>query len=209
MRFNTLLSFVFLTLIFVQGCSSTRTGYIPSAADSIAMQLDNQMLQRAGIPTNTKKAPADSAAQARLLRNTVTVMATVPVDLNNLKVTCPLARQISEEISRWLVNAGYSVQELRKAKAIYFQQKQGEMLLTRNTALLANRNVHSQAVLTGTYVTTPEQVRFNIRLIHTPSNEVLAMATGTVPVTADIRPLLINSSGEYVPIEPTVQTRLQ
>ncbi len=207
-----------LALLCVCGCSnksahSGNTGYTPSAADNIAQQIDAQVLQRGGVfPVSSDNSEASAMmyeSLSRKLRNSVTVMATVPVNINNLKVSCPLARQMMEEVARWMVQSGYRLQEIRKGRDIYFQQKQGEMLLTRDTSLLANRKVHSTAVLAGTYVVSPEQVRFSIRLIHTPTNEVIAMGTATVPITPDVYPLLVDEDTGATKLMPSVQTRLQ
>jgi len=73
---------------------------------------------------------------------------------------------------------------------------------------LASPSGTSQAILAGTYVTTSEQVRFSIRLIHTSSNEVLAMGTATVPITDDLRPL-VREARPGDGLAPSVSTRLQ
>lgn len=211
-----LLLFLLLTLQApLMGCAAVGLGRgnVPRAADSIAEQMDKQLMTRYG-PTRSMGDMASldgpsSEQIERSLRGSITIMGTVPVNINNLEVSCPLARQMTEEMSRWLVNAGYHFQELRKGKEIFFQKYQGEMLLTRDTKLLATRNVVSQAILVGTYVVSPDQVRFSMRLIHTPSNEVLAMGTATVPITPDVRPLLANTASGPVKIEPSVNTQLQ
>ncbi len=210
---------LFFLVLCLCGCGSktVETGYTPSAADSIAAQIDAQVLERGGVIYTPPKINTVFSSEeedrylmlARKLRSSVTVMATVPVNINNLKVSCPLARQMMEEVTRWMVQAGYRMQEIRKGKNIYFQQEQGEMLLTRDASQLANRKVASQAVLTGTYVVSPEQVRFSIRLVHTPTNDVIAMGTATVPITPDVHPLLIDEHTEAVKLMPSVQTRLQ
>lgn len=217
MRYHLpLMLFVLLTAqTCLAGCAAVGIGRgnVPRAADSIAEQMDEQLMTRYA-PTRSlgdvvsKEGPSNSEIQ-RSVRSSITIMGTVPVNINNLEVSCPLARQMTEEMSRWLINAGYHFQELRKGKEIFFQKYQGEMLLTRDTKLLATRNVVSQAILVGTYVVSPDQVRFNVRLIHTPSNEVLAMGTATVPITPDVRPLLANTAAGPVKIEPSVNTRLQ
>ncbi len=201
---------VFLLLV-IQGCAGSAmpfvSGYAPRAADDIAMQLDTQVMQRGKVTAaNTPKEILPARQQE--LRESITVMSTVPVNINNLEATCGLARQMSEEISRWMISKGYRFQELRKGKEIFFQKKQGEMLLTRDTNLLAKRNVSSMTVLAGTYVVTTEQVRFSIRLIHTPTNEVIAMGTATLPITPDIRPLLVDEAAGLVKVTPSVQTKL-
>ncbi len=227
MQKHTLLCTICLMLFALanQGCASITplgTEYAPKAAYAMAEQMDAQILVRgnaAQLPkreyekklTTHQDQVNDSellAMRQRELRQSITIMTTIPVNVNNLKVSCPLARQMTEEISTILVSAGYRVQEIRKGKEILFQEQQGEMLLTRDTGQLAKRHVSSVAVLTGTYVITPEQVRFSMRLLHTPSNEVLAMASATVPITPDVRPLLEENS---VPtkITPSVNTRLR
>ncbi len=210
---NSMKNLFLLLLVFVvfvsQGCTMRPMGraYAPKAADNIAIQLDDQIMQRGNVHIVTTTSKELAARQAQL-RNSITVMATVPVNINNLEVSCPLARQMSEEISRWMVSMGYRFQELRKGKEIFFQKRQGEMLLTRDTKLLANRNATSQLVLAGTYLVTLEQVRFSMRLIHTPSNEVIAMGTATVPITDDIRHLLVDTSAGPAKVTPSVNTRL-
>lgn len=198
-------------MLLTQGCGvmGIGTGSVPRAADSIAEQMDKQIMERFGEKSEDGSGALMSGDKKRELRDRLTIMATVPVDINNLEVSCALARQMSEEVSRWLVNAGYKVQELRKGKEIFFQPKQGEMILTRNTKLLATRTVSSEAVLTGTYVISPDQVRFSMRLIHTPSNGVLAMGTATVPISEDVRPLLVNTLGKPVKVTPSIGTELQ
>ncbi len=81
---------------------------------------------------------------------------------------------MTEEISRWLVNAGYRYQELRKGSYIRFDRGTGELILTREVRKLTSTRGTGQAILAGTYVVSGEQVRFSMSLIHTTSNEVLA-----------------------------------
>jgi hypothetical protein len=68
--------------------------------------------------------------------------------------------------------------------------------------------VTTEAVLAGTYVVTPEQVRFSMRLLHVPSNDILAMATATVPITNDLKPLL-HDRKEPQKVVPSIGTKLK
>lgn len=199
-----LLALLMLCSITFLPVFAAAVGNVPKAADDIAKQMDKQLMIRFG-----GKSELCFSSENRALRNRISVMTTVPVNLNNLEVSCPLARQMAEEITRWMVNAGYQLEELRKGKDIFFSRPTGETLLTRNTNLLATRQVSSEAVLVGTYVITPDQVRFNVRLLHTPSNEVLAMGTATVPITDDVIPLLTDNTGKALRIAPSIGTRLQ
>ena len=83
-----------------------------------------------------------------------------------------------------------------------------DVMHLRDVRQLASTSGTSQAILAGTYVTTSDQVRFSIRLIHTSSNEVLAMGTATVPITDDLRPL-VREARPGDGLAPSVRTRLQ
>jgi len=167
-------------------------GSVPRAAQKIADQMDDQLMRRIGDLPNG--------------RDYVMIVSTVAVSLSDLNESNPLSRQISEEVMNALIAKGYRASELRKGKDIHMLPHQGEMLLTRNLPRLAARDVKSVAVLVGTYVTTPDNVRFNMRLLHTPSNEVLAMGSATVPVTDELQILL--SDRKTGPPQPSVFTRL-
>ena len=184
--------------------TAAAAGNVPTAAVSIAKQLDEQIMMRfSGDSQDMSRKDREALARARIM-----IMGTTPVNINNLDEASPLARQMTEEISRWLINAGYRFQELRKGRDIRFDKLKGEFILTRDVRQLASSSGTSQAVLAGTYIATGEQVRFSIRLIHTTSNEVLAMGTATVPITDDLRPLVREPrAGDG--LAPTVSTRLQ
>ena len=166
---------------------------VPRAAKQIADQMDEQLMRRIG------DAPGG--------RSNVMIVSTVSVSLSDMNESTPISRQISEEIMNALIAKGYRANELRKGKEITMHPKKGEMLLTRNLSQLATRDVRSVAVLAGTYIVTPDNVRFNMRLINTPTNEVLAMGSATVPVTPEVQAIL-SDTPKAGPPQPSVFTRL-
>ena len=90
--------------------TAAAVGTVPGAANSIAEQLDDQLMMRyAGDDPGTSKKQRQALARAQIM-----IMGTTPANINNLEAASPLARQMTEEISRWLVNAGYRYQELRQ-----------------------------------------------------------------------------------------------
>ena len=188
-----LLLWIVLTMsAFVPFTAAAAEGTVPKAAGLIAAQLDQQLSQRIGTHPGGKQA--------------VSIAITVPVFLSNLGQSSPLARQMAEEITCRLVEAGYAVDEIRKGRDIVMEEGVGEMILTRNLNRLASRDVTTAAILAGTYTVTSDSVRFNIKLIHTPSNQVLAMGNATVPVTTEVFPLLADRGKG--PVMPSVGTRL-
>lgn len=173
---------------------------LPQAASAVGREMDRQVMSRLG----QAEAPAKG----------VSLCITTPVDLNNLAVSNALARQMQEEVARWFVQAGYDVQEIRKGADLLFEPGTGEMLLTREDRLLGSRNVSSTAIVAGTYTVTPDNVRFNIRLVATKDREILAMSTVTIPMNPEVASLVHSGGrrpggfGGGIPIEPTVVTLL-
>ena len=178
--------------------SKSIEGTVPQAASAMGRQIDRQIVERLMQP--------DTPASG------VSLAVTVPVDVNDLDASNPLARQMAEELARWFVQAGYPVQEIRKGRMVLIEPGNGEKLLTRRNSHLANPNVESAAVLAGTYSVTNKNVRFNIRVLHTASQEVLGMATVSVPMTSEVKSLLGRGrngfGGVIAGIEPSVGTIL-
>lgn len=180
-------------------------GNVPDAAKCIGKQLDDQIMRKF---TGHSASFADSSTQ-RMTRSRIMIMGTTPANINNLTQASPLARQMTEEISRYLMSLGYRYDELRKGQDIRFDPRVGEFILTRQVPQLASRTGYGQAILAGTYVVSGEDVRFTISLLCTDSNEVLAKATATVPITPDLRPMLVENYGPGSGLKPSVYTRLQ
>lgn len=199
-------SIVLLVLAALLFPLAAAAGNVPRAADSIAKQMDEQLMMRyAGDDPGMTSSERKSLARARIM-----ILGTTPANINNLEESSSLARQMTEEVARWLVNKGYRFQEIRRGSVIRFDQRRGEFYLTRDVRKLAATSGTGQAVLAGTYVVSREQVRFSMRLIHTTSGEVLAMGTATVPITDDMRNLVRDRGpGAGDGLTPTVRTRLQ
>ena len=167
---------------------------IPVVADILATQLDGQLRNKLGIELG------DAVNYG--------VIVTPPVALNDLEETSPLALQMGEELSRWFVTTGYNVQEIRKGRSVLFEPRGGEFILSRRVHILANENVKATIIVAGTYTQTLNRIRFNMRFIHAPTNEVLAMATQTLPLNAEMRMLSVGSH-EIFGVVPSVGTRLR
>ena len=174
--------------------SDSRTiGFVPKTADNIGAELDAQvmrLLEPAGYG-----------------RDAVSISCTVPVFLGDFNDTSPLARQMTEELSRYFVSRGYRVDETRKGSEVVSVPRKGEFLLTRDTRKLQSRTITTEMVLTGTYTITDRSVRFNMRLVSTPTNEVIAMAAGTIPITDELEPLVADPLPPP-PLQPAVRTKL-
>ena len=170
--------------------------FVPQIIAAMGRQLDRQVVERLQQPESPAKG--------------VSLFMTTPVDVNDLETSNPLARQVQEELAAWFVQAGYNVQEIRKGADVLFQPETGELLLTRRSNLVDKEFVGSGAIVVGTYTVTPQNVRFNIRLVLTGSQEVIAMTSMSIPVQGEVAALLsTDGSGRMgSPIRPTVDTLL-
>ena len=178
---------------------------VPNAASDIARQMDEQLMMRYAGPEDpsTPRKQQEAVARAQIM-----IMGTTPADINDLNRTSPLARQMTEEVSRWLMDAGYRYQELRTGKYIRFDRQSGELILTRDVSRLTSRRGTAPVILVGTYLVSGAHVRFSMSLIHCTSREVIAKGAASVPITDDLLGLLEDlrpGSGTV----PSTYTRLQ
>lgn len=178
---------------------------VPNAADSIGRQLDGQMMRRYAAVND----PATSQKQQKsFARAQIMIMGTTAADINDLERTSPLARQMTEEVSRWLMDAGYRYQELRSGKYIRFDRDSGEFFLTREVSRLTSRMGTAPVIMAGTYLVSGRHVRFTISLIHSNTREVMAKASATIPITDDISDIIEDVPSNSGPV-PSTYTRLQ
>ncbi len=186
--------------------TAAASGNVPEAAACIGKQLDEQMMKRFGYSSSNT---IGSNQNNEFARSRIMIMGTTPANLGNLQLASGLARQMTEEIARWLKVRGYKYEDLRKGRDIRFEQRTGEFLLTRRVPALQTTNGVGQAILAGTYVMSTDDVRFNMELICVTTNEVLAKAAVTIPITPDLSPLLVENGGGNGGMTPSVYTRLQ
>lgn len=189
----TLAPVLVLTLALALAAPAQASQSVPATAAGIAAQLDAQLVERLQLV----EGPA---------RGTSLILST-PVDLGDLEKSSPLARLMGEELAAWFVANGYRVQEVRKAKSLMLDPATGELALSRDVRLLDSRSQQSEVTLTGTYSQTSRNVRFNIRLLHAPTGEVLAMAAGTIRLTPETSELLdTDARAQAARVRPSVDT---
>lgn len=169
-------------------------GGVPETARDLAAELDAQIVDRLQL--------VEGPAKGLLL------MITTPASLDDLEQSSPLARLFAEELASWFVQAGYRVQDIRKGKTVLFSPKTGELLLTRDVQLLAEGQVSSALILVGTFTETSRSVRFNIKLLHAPDNEVMAMSSRTIPMSPELAELATDANRQRLTRnKPTVSTK--
>lgn len=103
------------------------------------------------------------------------IILTSMVNLEDLYATSAFGRTMTESLSTTLFKYGFRVAEIRKTPSVFIRNQEGEMVLSRDVALLAeNQAVHG--IISGTYSLTPTTVIINVRLLDAASQEVLSVA---------------------------------
>lgn len=183
-----------ITLILAPAGQALADSVMTKAASYMGAEMDGQLADRFG--------------QQEGVINGISIIITTPVDLNNLEESNPVARQMQEELARWFIKSGYSVQEVRGGKALLLRPETGELLLTRSRDLAATRHIKSALTMVSTYSLTSRSIVFNVRLMQTGGNEVYAMSNVTLPISGELRGMLGSNQASGFLIEPSVFSRL-
>lgn len=167
--------------------------YYPQYACIMADELDRQLAGRLGFNHTTT-------------RGLQWLIVTTPTDLNNMGQAVPLSRAMAEQLGSAMNGKGYYVQEIRKTSEVIFDKSQGEFMLSRDVRALATRHFQSTLVMAGTYVATPQGVRFNVEVMDARNNDVLAKTSSVIPMSLPVAYLMETPSTGRGTIRPTVAT---
>jgi hypothetical protein len=110
---------------------------------------------------------------------------------------------VGEQLMSELSMKGFDVIELRHADALQFLDRGGEFALSRDAGMVKpERNL--AGVVVGTYVTSPERVYVNARLIDPSTSKVLSAGSVEMSKTSEIAKLIrggsVPASLERIPV---------
>lgn len=165
------------------GCSAQPTVTLPTYEQAAAhpfLQANRDAAAKllAGLP----------AAQVSPL-----LVATI-VDVNDLRVSSPLGRTLSEQFSSAAATAGVDVREMKLRGDVFVREQTGELLLSREIKDIAR--VHqATAVLVGTYSVANQYVYVHIKLVRSESGQILRGYDYTLPLDRDVQRLLRKPAG--------------
>ncbi len=133
------------------------------------------------------------------------IILTSMVNLENLYATSAFGRTMTESLSTTLFKYGFRVAEIRKTPSVFIRNQEGEMVLSRDVALLAeNQAVHG--IISGTYSLTPTTVIINVRLLDAASQEVLSVAGMELQRSRNIN-YLLTESGTFTDMQLSAYER--
>lgn len=171
-----------LALVAFSGCGKVKSGGTVSIkspdffgiADGLAVQLKQ----------NSKYS---LASNRRLLLTTV-------VDIDDFYRTSRFGRTLTDALAGCLFRHGFGIVEIRKASHLMVKKGSGELLLTRDTSLMAGEQ-SVEAVVVGTYSLTPNSVIVSVRMLEPDTQEVLSVADMEIQRSNNINHLLYSTGG--------------
>jgi len=122
------------------------------------------------------------------------LILTTFVNLDDLYETSGFGRTLTEALSTSLFKQGFGIAEIRKAPGLYVKSKSGELTLTRDASLIAQKQ-EAQAIVAGTYSLTPTTVIVNVRMIDAGSSDVISVGALELQRSANINYLLAERKG--------------
>ena len=117
------------------------------------------------------------------------LLITTFVELNDLKKTSAFGRLISERLMTLLCDLGFPVIEIRRGHSIFIIEKEGEMVLTRNTGEIPD-TIQAGAVIYGTYLASEHEVLVTARIARSNDFRILKSWNGRILKTPFIADLL-------------------
>ena len=145
--------------------------------------------------TSTDLVEANRIAADRLLQDALIdpdrpVLVATLVSVDQLGESSRLGRTITEQISGRLEQRGVLVIEPRMRASLAMSPAQGELLLSREVREVS-RSHDAQAVLVGTYAVSVRSVYVSLKLVHPVGNVVVAAVDYTLPMSDNVRGLLM------------------
>lgn len=129
-----------------------------------------------------------SGLQATVLGDAPILVATV-VNINDLRVSAPLGRTLSEQYASRLVMRGFNVKELKLRGDVFVQEGTGELLLSREIKDIA-RSHSATMVLVGTYSTAANLTYISLKLVRTEDSRIIRAHDYALPNDRDVKRLL-------------------
>ncbi|MEW6694970.1 hypothetical protein Tther_02019 [Tepidimonas thermarum] len=177
-------AFALATAVVLTGCSTAPKTALPTYEQAAAhpfLQANRDAMTQllAGLPP---------ALVSPLLVATI-------VDVNDLRVSSPLGRTLSEQYSSAAAAAGIDVREMKLRGDVFVREQTGELLLSREIKDIAR--VHqATAVLVGTYSVAGQYVYVNIKLVRSETGQILRGYDYALPMDRDVQRLVRKPSGD-------------
>ena len=186
-------AFVLLGIFLTAGCSGGGSpedvasyGARPLPHASIQAPPDGALLLNA----NTNAGDALAAQALSRVGSTSSIIVASMVELDNLEKSSPFGQLNAQQIGSRLSQHGFKVLEARLASELRLQKRNGEFMLTRESAELLARNHDAHAALIGVYSEGHDKIYISTRIVRLNDNALIAAYEYYLPKRGDVLALL-------------------
>lgn len=165
------------------GCANTqqvvrndRVGYEQAAKDQF-------------LSTNRSAIDALAARIDPKYRGDAPVLVATMVNVNNLTMSSPLGRTLSEQYASGMVSNGYNVKEMKLRDSIFIREETGELMLSREIKEIARAN-QASLVIVGTYSAADRLTFITLKAVRTEDGRIVAAHDYAIPIDSDVGRLL-------------------
>lgn len=132
------------------------------------------------------------ANMSRPLNKQKRLILTTIVNIDDLYQTSRFGRTLSESLSTRLFSHGFGVIDVRKSDDLLIKNGAGELMLTRDAALIAHEH-EAEAIIAGTYALTAQTVIVNVKMLDAGSRDVISVAGLEIQRSSSVDDLLAGS----------------
>ncbi|AVP58935.1 hypothetical protein C7H73_01640 [Pulveribacter suum] len=117
------------------------------------------------------------------------VLVATVVNVNDLSVSAPLGRTLSEQYANAMAMTGFDVKEIKLRGDVYVKEGAGELLLSRELKDIA-RFHNAAMVLVGTFSPAANYTYVSLKLVRTEDSRIIRGHDYALPNDRDVNRLL-------------------
>lgn len=120
------------------------------------------------------------------------VLVATVVNVNDLRVSAPLGRTLSEQYASGMAMSGFDVKEVKLRGDVFVKEGTGELLLSRELQDIARQH-HASMVLVGTYSPAASYTYVSLKLVRTEDSRIIRAHDYALPNDRDVNRLLVTT----------------
>lgn len=117
------------------------------------------------------------------------VLVATIVNVNDMRISAPLGRTLSEQYASHLANAGFNVKEMKLRGEVFVKEETGELLLSREIKEIA-RSHNASLVLVGTYSAAANYTYVSLKFVRTEDGRIIRAYNYALPNDKDVSKML-------------------
>lgn len=179
---------IFITLllaVLLAGCASEQR--YPPLPHAVPVDPPSGSLM---LTANTYAGDVLSAELLQRIGSGSGILAATMADMENLDDSNPFGRTSMQQVGSRVAQHGFKVLDVRLTEAMRMDLRQGEFMLSRDTARILAQDYNAHAVLVGLYSRSGDKVFISVRAIRLEDAAVIAAYEYYLPKNGDVQAML-------------------